>query len=92
MRRRLRARYQRTLTPFSALDAQAARDHAETAGQDTAEDDALIADLDEQITASSVHGKALPERPKRRARSTRRRQDAPDLPVRPISARTVGKT
>ncbi len=72
--------------------AQAARDHAETAGQDTAEDDALIADLDEQITRSGVHGKALPERPKRRARSTRRRQDAPDLPKRPVSARTVGKT
>ena len=72
--------------------AQAARDHAEAAGEDPAEDDALIADLDEQITHSGVHGKALPERPKRRARSTRRRQDAPDLPKRPVSARTVGKT
>jgi hypothetical protein len=72
--------------------AQAARDHAETAREDTAEDDALIADLDEQITASGVHGKALPERPKRRSRSTRHRQDAPDLPKRPVSARTVGKT
>jgi hypothetical protein len=72
--------------------AQAARDHAEAAGQDLAGDEALIADLDEQITASGVHGKALPERPKRRARSTRRRQDTPDLPKRPVSARTVGKT
>jgi hypothetical protein len=72
--------------------AQATRDHAETAGQDTSGDDAVIADLDEQITASGVHGKALPERPKRRARSTRRRHDAPDLPKRPVSARTVGKT
>jgi hypothetical protein len=82
---------QQTLVSKRA-EAQAARDHAETAGQDTVEDDALIADLDEQITASGVHGKALPDRPKRRTRSTRRRQDAPDLPKRPVSARTVGRT
>src|ERR1039458_9937857 len=73
-------------------DAQAGRDHAASAGQDTADDDALIRDLDEEITRSGVNGKALPDRPKRRARSTRRRQDAPDLPKRPITARTVGKT
>jgi hypothetical protein len=52
----------------------------------------VIADLDDQIAASGVHGKALPERPKRRSRSTRRRQDTPDLPKRPVSARTVGRT
>jgi hypothetical protein len=73
-------------------EAQAARDHAEAAGEDTTEDDALIADLDEEITRSGVHGKALPDRPKRRSRSTRRRQDTPDLPKRPVSARTVGRT
>jgi hypothetical protein len=73
-------------------EAQADRDHTEAAGHDTAEDDALIRDLDEEITLSGVHGKALPGRPKRRSRSTRRRQDAPDLPKRPVSARTVGRT
>ena len=33
-----------------------------------------------------------PDRPARRHRSTRRRQDAPDLPRRKVSPRTVGKT
>ena len=39
-----------------------------------------------------MRGKAAPDRPARRHRSTRRRQDAPDLPRRKISPRTVGKT
>ena len=38
-----------------------------------------------------MRGKVAPERPARRHRSTRRRQDAPDLPRRPVSPRTVGK-
>ena len=37
-------------------------------------------------------GRSLPARPARRHRSTRRRQDAPDLPRRKVSPRTVGKT
>ena len=37
-------------------------------------------------------GKSLPDRPARRHRSTRRRQDAPDLPRRKVSPRTIGKT
>ena len=39
-----------------------------------------------------MRGKAAPDRPARRHRSTRRRQDAPDLPRRKVSPRTVGKT
>ena len=39
-----------------------------------------------------MRGKVAPDRPARRHRSTRRRQDAPDLPRRKISPRTVGKT
>ncbi len=39
-----------------------------------------------------VRGKVAPERKKRRHRSTQRRQDAPDLPRRKVSAHTVGKT
>ena len=39
-----------------------------------------------------MRGKVLPARPARRHRSTRRRQDAPDLPRRKVANRTVGKT
>ena len=51
-----------------------------TAGQDTADFDELIRELDEEITKSGVRGNVAPDRPARRHRSTRRRQDAPDLP------------
>ena len=49
-------------------------------------------ELDEEITKAGIRGKAAPDRPARRHRSTRRRQDAPDLPRRKVSPRTVGKT
>jgi hypothetical protein len=68
------------------------RDQADAAGHDTGELDELAADLDEEITRSGVRGNVLPARPARRHRSTRRRQDTPDLPRRPITARTIGKT
>jgi hypothetical protein len=73
--------------------AQAMRDQAEAAGEDTGELDELIAELDQEIASSGLRGKADPgaQRP-RRHRSTRRRQDAPDLPKRRISPRTIGKT
>ncbi len=73
-------------------ETQAERDHAQAAGQDTAELDELNADLDEEITGSCVRGKVMPAKPARRHRSTRRRQDAPDLPRRKIAPTTVGKT
>src|ERR1035437_8617669 len=73
-------------------EAQKRRDYAQAAGQDTAEDDALIGDLDEEITRSGMRGNVLPARPGRRHRSTRRRQDSPDLPRRKIAPRTIGKT
>jgi Replication initiator protein, pSAM2 len=44
------------------------------------------------LPRSGLRGKADPSRLKRRHRSTRRRQDTPDLPRRKISPRTVGKT
>jgi hypothetical protein len=73
--------------------AQADRDHAVQAGQDTAELDELIAELDREIRLSGLRGNADPGRPRpRRQRSTRRRQDAPDLPKRKISPHTIGKT
>jgi hypothetical protein len=73
-------------------EAQQARDQAAATGQDTADLDELITDLDDQITGSGVRGKAAPAKPARRHRSTRRRQDTPDLPKRKISPRTLGKT
>jgi hypothetical protein len=73
-------------------EAQQRRDQAAEAGQDTADFDELITELDDQITAAGIRGKAAPAKPARRHRSTRRRQDAPDLPKRKVSPRTVGKT
>ena len=61
-------------------------------GRTPADFDALITELDEEITKAGIRGKVNPDRPARRHRSTRRRQDAPDLPRRKVSARTVGKT
>ena len=73
-------------------EAQQHRDRAAEAGQDTTDFDELIIELDTEITNAGIRGKAAPVKPVRRHRSTRRRQDAPDLPRRKISPRTVGKT
>ena len=73
-------------------EAQQLRDQAAAAGADTTDFDALITELDEEITKAGIRGKAAPAKPARRHRSTRRRQDAPDLPKRKVSPRTVGKT
>jgi hypothetical protein len=73
-------------------EAQQMRDQAAAAGQDTGDFDGLITELDAEITSAGIRGKVSPARPKRRHRSTRRRLDAPDLPKRKISPRTVGKT
>src|ERR1022692_4110080 len=73
-------------------EAQQWRDSTETAGGDTGEDDALIGDLDEEITRAGIRGKVLPDRAARRHRSTRRRQDTPDLPRRKVTPGTIGKT
>jgi hypothetical protein len=73
-------------------EAQQLRDQAAAAGQDSTDFDELISELDGEITEAGIRGKAAPAKPARRHRSTRRRQDAPDLPRRKISPRTVGKT
>src|SRR5262249_6812440 len=68
-------------------EAQAFRDRAALRGQDTAELDELIAELDTEITRSGVRGtvtttQASDGKPRaRRSRSTRRRQDAAPLPA-----------
>ncbi|HXZ76252.1 MAG TPA: replication initiator, partial [Streptosporangiaceae bacterium] len=73
-------------------EARQLRDQLAGAGQDTGDFDGLMTELDDEITAAGIRGKAAPARPRRRHRSTRRRQDAPDLPRRKVSPRTVGKT
>jgi hypothetical protein len=84
---------QRTWVQHRA-DAQQARDQADADGLEDigAELGELAAELDEEITRSGVRGNVLPNRTERRHRSTRRRQDAPDLPRRPVAPVTIGKT
>ena len=54
--------------------------------------DALIGELDAELAATGIRGNPDPGKSAaRRHRSTRRRQDTPDLPRRKISPRTTGK-
>ncbi|MFI7641582.1 replication initiator [Nonomuraea sp. NPDC049400] len=82
---------QRWLIEFRA-DMQAQRDHAEQAGQDTTDLDAIITGLDAEINAAGMRGNVLAGGVPKRNRSTRRRQDAPDLPKRKMTATTLGRT
>jgi hypothetical protein len=52
-----------------------------------------VTELDTELRALGVRGRLTPldGPPKPVKRSTRRRQDAPDLPRRPIERRTVGR-
>ncbi len=83
--------YQRYLVEVRA-DAQAWRDQTESAGHDTADLDAAIDDLDEEINGAGMRGNVLGRTTTKRNRSTRRRQDAPDLPKRTKSNTTLGRT
>jgi hypothetical protein len=52
-----------------------------------------LADVDQDIADAGVRGNLDPGRPEgRRHRSTRRRQDTPDLPARPSNGSTLGRT
>ncbi|WP_260725086.1 replication initiator [Dactylosporangium roseum] len=77
------------------------RGRAELAAEwdQVAELDAAIAELDQAITASGMRGHLTPAgdqadapKPLRRVRSTKRRQDTPDLPRLKIAPKTVGRT
>jgi hypothetical protein len=78
-------------------EAQARRDRAQ--GEDVAELDELIGELDTEITKAGIRGSVTTRSTSesdrstkaRRSRSTRRRQDAPDLPRRKVTPRTTGK-
>ncbi len=73
-------------------EVQQLRDEAATV-QATTELDELTAELDGELAKTGIRGKADPGRKvaPRRQRSTRRRQDAPDLPRKKISPHTTGK-
>ncbi|GAA2456897.1 hypothetical protein GCM10010191_90520 [Actinomadura vinacea] len=87
---------QRSLMELRAR-AQTERDNASETGSAHGEGvefwDGLLRELDVEIERSGVRGalKTGEETKGRRTRSTRRRQDAPDLPRRPVDSRTVGK-
>ena len=84
------------------------RGRAEAAAEwgQVADLEAAIAEVDQAITESGLRGRLAPvgkspsdgedqaddERKTRRVRSTRRRQDAPDLPRHPVLPTTVGRT
>jgi hypothetical protein len=73
---------------------RAERDRSEAGGSDATEPDELIEAVEEELAATGLRGHADPgssSGPGRRHRSTRRRQDAPDLPRRTVSAATLGR-
>nr|WP_221482829.1 helitron helicase-like domain-containing protein [Sphaerisporangium siamense] len=74
-------------------DAHVLRELEEEIGGDVAIWDEVITTLEDELAASGVRGSVIPGEGKpRRTRSTRRRQDAPDLPKRQRENRTVGRT
>ena len=76
-------------------DLHAAYAHARADGdEETCEEiRELVSEVDTELRGLGVRGRLVPldppDRPVRR--STRRRQDAPDLPRRPVEKRTVGR-
>src|SRR5262249_57137956 len=81
--------------------AQVLRDQATDTCQNTADLDALIGELDDELARAGIRGSLSrttgdgsgtdPKPKTRRSRSTRRPQDTPDLPKRPRSDRTTRK-
>jgi hypothetical protein len=83
---------QKWLVGFRA-DVQAQRDQAERDGEDIAPWDAALAEIDADINAAGMRGTVTGGRTTaKRSRSTRRRQDAPDLPKRARQNTTLGRT
>ncbi|MEV7907624.1 replication initiator [Streptomyces anulatus] len=83
---------QKWLIEFRA-DVQAKHDAAERDGDEVADWDEAIAGIDAEINAAGMRGNVTGGRTApRRSRSTRRRQDAPDLPKRARQDTTLGRT
>jgi Replication initiator protein, pSAM2 len=86
--------YQQWLAATCA-DLQASRNVAAEHGEDTAELDELIGAVDDELRHTGIRGtlgSGGGTAKTRRRRSTRRRQDTPDLPHRTISPYTLGRT
>jgi hypothetical protein len=86
--------YQQWLTA-THIDLHASRELAVEHGQGTAELDELIDAVDDELRRTGIRGNLSPSAGKgkpRRARSTCRRRDTPDLPHRKIDPRTVGRS
>src|SRR5690242_5354958 len=74
---------QRTLATVRA-DLEQARVETEDAGEDTAEVEKVIGQVDELVAEAGVRGRIGAGAAPRRVRSTRRRADVADLPRRPV--------
>jgi hypothetical protein len=74
--------------------AQAQRDQVAAAGGDVTDWDTALREIDIELDRTGVRGslKTGEQTKQRRHRSTRRRQDAPELPRRPVDKRTIGAT
>ncbi|MEV5709929.1 replication initiator [Actinoallomurus sp. NPDC052274] len=72
-------------------EVQGWADRAEAAGEDASEWRELLTEINAELTRTGVVGRLPVDKPERPKRSTKRRQDVPDLPRRPVAARTVGK-
>jgi hypothetical protein len=81
---------QRELAALRA-DLTAGRDVAVSVGEETGEWDEAIREIDAALADSGVRGSVDPAARARRVRSTRRRQDAPDLPKRKVEKTTLGR-
>jgi Replication initiator protein, pSAM2 len=72
-------------------DLERARAETEAASEDTTEVDQVIEQVDQALHEAGTRGRILTHTRVRRVRSTRRRQDAPDLPRRRVQPTTVGR-
>ena len=73
-------------------DLERARIAVLASGGDPAPIDNAILEVEAQLAAENVRGRVVREASSRRVRSTRRRQDVPDLPRRKMAPRTIGRT
>ncbi|GAA4618144.1 hypothetical protein GCM10023195_81340 [Actinoallomurus liliacearum] len=72
-------------------EVQAWAERVEAADEDASEWRELLTEINAELAQTGVVGRLPTDKPERPKRSTKRRQDVPDLPRRPVAARTVGK-
>ena len=73
-------------------DLQAAFVQAQEHGLPTDPITEAIAQVEHQLAETGARGMPIRSEHRRRSRSTKRRQDVPDLPRRKVAARTIGRT